>query len=54
MPLMTEPRYLEVFEADAKLPTQLALEPHEIAQAVRSAKGGGLYVLRAPEPVAAR
>ncbi len=39
---------LEGFASDADLPTELGLEPHEVARVVRLAKGDGLYVLRRP------
>jgi hypothetical protein len=37
---------LEAFAADADLPTELGVEPHEILRATRAATGDGLYVLR--------
>lgn len=39
---------LVAFAADADLPDQLGVEPHEIVRATRQAKGAKLYVLRRP------
>ena len=39
---------LEGFAADADLPSELGVEPHEVVRAVRAANGDGLYVLRRP------
>jgi hypothetical protein len=40
---------LEGFALDADLPSELGVEPYEIVQAVRVAKGDGLFVLQRPQ-----